>query len=395
MSKGNIEGIVVKVTENTIVLMCANGTFRNVPRISENNMPLLGERYIHIEKKKIDYRFIKFGILASLFFLAIVTYAIFPVGLNNSTYIVAIDINPSIELVVNEKMEVIEATANNIDGEELISSIALNQTSLADAFDKIILYSVNKGIFNNGEKIVAASVIGENQGKQSVLKEVKEAVKTSLVQHHVEVESNIKEESISFYEEAKSLNISVNQYSEFKKLENEGQKITIEELKGKTIAELKKYKSNNQVETEGQTDVTEKDINKKHSNNQQNNIQNNQQNKDGNPVNEKEQNKSATNKEEKTTQEKSSSQKNERIGQQKNEEKKKEVEKEVPSSKGSPNIQDVDSMNSSNKNATKSNGFNNKDQNNTKSEDNNTDNGVKGLNTETNQPAKAIEKKIN
>ncbi|UTW68634.1 hypothetical protein KHA80_14005 [Anaerobacillus sp. HL2] len=100
--------------------MCANGTFRNVPRISENNIPLLGERYIHIEKKKIDYRFIKFGILASLFLLAIVTYAIFPVGQNNSTFIVAIDINPSIELVVNEKCGSCKSTANNIDGQELI-----------------------------------------------------------------------------------------------------------------------------------------------------------------------------------------------------------------------------------------------------------------------------------
>lgn len=234
MAKQSVAGTVVKVTEAVIVLLCQDGTFRNVARPAHLAPPLLGERYTDIKKTT---SWLKYTSIAAVFLLTFISYLLLPFGQDDSTYVVAIDINPSIELIVNDAMKVIETKANNPDGETLLATIGMHGDPLADAVKKIISYSEDAGFFLEG-KYITASVIPVKEQKNHLTEEIEQIIGNSIKKPDIDVV--MLRNSKANYDEAKKRNLSVNHYAYFKELENDGVVKTIEEVKGKSMAELRK-----------------------------------------------------------------------------------------------------------------------------------------------------------
>ncbi len=236
MGKKVVEGIVVKVTEDVVVLLCPDGTFKNVARPT-HEAPQLGERYTYIEKKT---SWAKYTTAAAIFLLVFISYLFLPFSQNASAYVVAIDINPSIELMVNDAMKVIDASANNVDGEKLLATVGTKGQSLSVAIKKIITYSEEAGFFLE-EQVVTTSVIPIKEKENHVIEEMEQTIKNSVDNKKIDVV--VLQNSKVTYEEAKKNHLSVNHYRFFKELEHEGVVKTIEEVKGKSIAELRKMKT--------------------------------------------------------------------------------------------------------------------------------------------------------
>ncbi len=234
MSKKSVEGIVVKVTNEQVVLLCQDGTFQNVPRNTEASPPLIGERYTHIEKK---ISWLKYTSIASVFLLAFITYLLIPFGDASSTYVVAIDINPSIELTVNDVMTVTETSANNAEGEALLREIDMKEQPLAFAIESIITYSEDAGYLID-EKFITTSIIPFNGKKNSLIDEIEQLIEASV--NKPDIDLIVQRTDKQLYEEAKQSNLSVNHYSAMKQLETEGVVKNVEEAKGKSMAELRK-----------------------------------------------------------------------------------------------------------------------------------------------------------
>lgn len=234
MGKQSVAGIVVKVTDANIVLLCQDGTFQNVARPPRNAPPLIGERYTHIQKK---VSLLKYTSIAAVFLLTFISYLLFPSGQGDSAYVVAIDINPSFELTVNDAMKVIETSANNPDGETLLAEIAVHGDQLAVAIEKIITYSEDTGFFLEG-KYLTTSVIPVKEQKHQLTDEVEQIIANSITKPDIDVV--MLQNSKANYDEAKKSNLSVNHYAYYKELENMGVVKTIEEVKGKSMAELRK-----------------------------------------------------------------------------------------------------------------------------------------------------------
>lgn len=244
MGKQSVAGIVVKVTEAEIVLLCQDGTFQNVARPPRVALPLLGERYTHIEKKT---SWLKYTSIAAVFLLTFISYLLLPFGQADSAYVVAIDINPSIELTVNDAMKVIETSANNPDGETLLTTIGMHGDELAVAIEKIMTYSEDAGFFMEG-KYVTTSVIPVKEQKIHLTEEIEEIITNSISKPDIDVV--MLQNNKATYDEAKKQNLSVNHYAYYKELESEGVVKTIEEAKGKSMAELREMQKGEKAPVE-------------------------------------------------------------------------------------------------------------------------------------------------
>lgn len=234
MSQKSVEGMVVNVTKDVVVLLCPNGTFKNVPRAAHLAPPLLGERYIHIEKKVSWMKYIS---AVAVVFLAMLSYAMFPFHKESASYVIAIDINPSLELVVDQEMTITKVAGYNDEGNELLSSLHIQGNSLSDAIAKIVHYSFEAGYLHDDQLFLETSIIALQKDNSKLSEKIEETLKNAIP---LKVEVKVTETDRQLYDESKEMNVSVNKLAYLKDLESNGVIENVQAGKGKTVAELRK-----------------------------------------------------------------------------------------------------------------------------------------------------------
>lgn len=151
-----MQGTVMKITDHCIVVLTENGQFRNIPHRS--NMPELGEQ-IEIElqeqarKAAIWHRSKLVAAVASL--LIIVGMVWLSSSLTSSsaaTAVVAIDINPSIELSVNNEGMVSQVELINDDAKWLLAANDLVGKEIVAALEYVLQQAETQGYLNKTDK---------------------------------------------------------------------------------------------------------------------------------------------------------------------------------------------------------------------------------------------------
>lgn len=114
-------------------------------------------------------------VLALILILIIPFYGWF--GPSNDTYAyVSIDINPSIELAVNESYQVVDAIGLNEDGETVLSDLAWQEQSVIDLSQSIIEKSDQLGyIQENHQVLIGISYLDETKNSE-VLDQISENI---------------------------------------------------------------------------------------------------------------------------------------------------------------------------------------------------------------------------
>lgn len=243
MEQNIVKGIVMKVTERQIILMCSDGSFKNIPRSSETEVPLLGEWYQYVPKKRIHW--FKYSSVASVF-LFILLGSLLMIFDKEPAYVVAIDINPSIEIFTDKDLNVLRVEANNNDAEKLLASKELTGEPIFSVVDKIVDYSIEAGFLNDdSENFIATTIVSLNGKNEIANKQLDVKIEEVLKRNTVGSDYLVSEAKKSMYDEAKKEQVSVNHFAKLKTLEEDGYIDDIEEYKGKTLAELKRLENKN------------------------------------------------------------------------------------------------------------------------------------------------------
>jgi len=247
MKKEVIKGTVVKVTETQIVLLTNEGLFKNIPK-SSSEIPLIGEAYTCTENKMINKRWLQYSAMAAALFLLIFTSLSIPFGGSaEEAFIIAIDINPSIEVATDDQYQVIRAEGLNKDGENILETVKL-ENDLTDVIRQIMDATISSGYVQVDEALVATSVVALEKEPEEMIALLEDVIYISLEEHEIESEVMISNEKVELYEEAKEHNLSMNYYKEYKVLEASGIVKDKEEIKGKTLAELKRMENKSRKE---------------------------------------------------------------------------------------------------------------------------------------------------
>ena len=177
-------------------------------------------------------------------------------GLTHSYYsvdsIVAIDVNPSVEISLNKSYKVLSVRANNEDGEKLIQNKDFKKKDFDDVVTELTVSLSSEGYIDKDKNSILVSVSNSNEVKaEEVKSRVVTDIKTTL--NKQEIEPVIYNQSISdshtkeLEDLAKKHHISFGKMQLINSLMEEDPSLTIEELASLPIQEIPKYVEKRQI----------------------------------------------------------------------------------------------------------------------------------------------------
>ncbi|MDQ0352101.1 hypothetical protein J2R98_001935 [Alkalibacillus filiformis] len=232
--KKEIVGTVVKVTDDEIVLMTKEGTFKNVVR-PDNEFPLIGQSYVAYSTKS-SVSWMKYVSVAVILMFSIMLYSIFSSEHQDPAYLVAIDVNPSIELELNEDFEVIRMIGNNDEGETIIENLSLNR-SFSEAVMTIHEELEQKGYIEEGTPFtMVTSAVSLSTEHEANLEQIERDLEEASENKQVNIDyMHGSEEDLS---ESSEKNISLNKYLLGKRLAEESKVNDASEVIGESVSQL-------------------------------------------------------------------------------------------------------------------------------------------------------------
>lgn len=181
------KGIIMEINERFLTVLTPEGEFLRAHKQQSNYQ--IGQQIdftpVEIVKKQPFYMDVrsKVGIIvaAALLFL---TFFIFPFNGNQKVFAyISIDINPSIELGVNDEFQVIELIPYNQDGKKIVKEIDDWKNQDVQVVTNAIMDQIkDQGYFKENHDVVISTVLEEEQEKaldtqwDQKLNEIKEVI---------------------------------------------------------------------------------------------------------------------------------------------------------------------------------------------------------------------------
>ncbi|MCM3178490.1 anti-sigma factor domain-containing protein [Cytobacillus horneckiae] len=252
-------GIIVDVNDRFLTLLTEEGEFLRSKRYEAHYE--IGQEldfYPLEEKKRLaaeHFKFIKAKpIIASvLLFVFFVSFVLLPVNEEDNIYAyMSIDINPSIEIGVNEKYQVIDMISYNKDGESIVANIP--DWKKKD-FDSVIFEIINQlkiqGFVEHNKDVLIGTVIKDEISNEKQLNQHMDHVKNEMEKEMFNVklvEGSEKERSI-----AKEQGVTIGQYIEKQSSDKNKEKEEQQELQEKSRVEEKSNRSDVDIEPVNET----------------------------------------------------------------------------------------------------------------------------------------------
>ncbi|KON89340.1 hypothetical protein AF332_22695 [Sporosarcina globispora] len=183
-------GIIMEINERFLTLLTPEGEFLRARK--QDRAYVIGQEIeffpIELKTGKKSYSLSNInlfrgkGLLAGAFALMLAIVSFLPFLQNDEVYAyMSIDVNPSIELGVNQEYRVVELVPYNEEGERIIQSIEnWKKKSIHEVADKILFQIKEQGYFKEKREVVIAAVYTEENNEmderiQAELADIKEA----------------------------------------------------------------------------------------------------------------------------------------------------------------------------------------------------------------------------
>lgn len=191
------KGIVMEIDDVFLTLLTPEGEFLRARR--QNQAYEIGEEICFFPAEStrtasfwnpFKQYFITKPVWIVSMVLIIILGSLFPMFRNDKAYAyMSIDVNPSIELGVNEKMEVIELTGFNEEGKKVISQLSnWKKQDVVELTKTILLKMKHDGLLDGNKHIIFSTVRTEEAKKeaekrlQKNINEIKEAINSQSLE---------------------------------------------------------------------------------------------------------------------------------------------------------------------------------------------------------------------
>lgn len=199
-------------------------------------------KVIYMEKKK-NRGFTAFAAVAAVFVLLIAGIFIAKNnGLGSSSNalaaVVSLDVNPSIELKVDNDEDVISATGLNADGKKVLEGMDLEDTDLDVAVNAIIGSMLKHGYLSDMQNSILLSVSGVEGYDANALETKLANEVNALLKGGAVLSQNITDADASLVKKADEYGITVGKASLINEIVKNSKTHSFEQLAGLTINEL-------------------------------------------------------------------------------------------------------------------------------------------------------------
>jgi len=240
------KGIVLETRQGEITVLTPQGEFQAVPW-AQLPYPEVGSELEYCEQERPVSLWS--GILARKRMLAMVAcllLVVFSVSVWTGTLLfydqkivayVNVDINPSIELGLNKKGQVVQAVGLNRDGEQLLQKLNLLDLSAEKAIELITRAAIEQKYLQAGKEnnvIITVSETKKAKAPQEP-KKLEETVTKQLSAQEINVNTQVIEVDKELHEKAKELGVSPGKYVIFLEALDQGLDVSLEDLKDSSI----------------------------------------------------------------------------------------------------------------------------------------------------------------
>ncbi|ARF68829.1 hypothetical protein B7C51_15055 [Paenibacillus larvae subsp. pulvifaciens] len=244
------KGIVMEINGNTLIVMQPNGIFNRIPRGTREVE--IGEEVSFTEESLIKKRTFNWKLVSSLT-AAVFLFVILATGLiglvpgPQVVAYVSMDINPSIEVGINKKEIVLEATGLNKDGEKLISMITYKGKTLQEVVREILeVADDSKGALgkSEGDIIISSTLVGDKESLDDDLlaKDLKDSVNRYLETEYKDQMNGFTVTAFSVPNELREAaalkGISAGKYAIYLNAKNQGTDLSLDDFKEQSVYKL-------------------------------------------------------------------------------------------------------------------------------------------------------------
>ena len=184
---------------------------------------------------------------------------------NNSNLInesiVALDVNPSIEMKINENFDVLDLKSINEDGNKIIKDIEKDNIKVDTAIDSLVNSMVENGYIDETKNSILVSVknkdgkIAQNL-KEKITNKIDESLKNKSIEGAI-LSQNIEKEDKNIIDLSNKYNLSIGKTKLILDILDEGLRnnnndlVTFEQLKNLTIDELNTITTTKNIQLKG------------------------------------------------------------------------------------------------------------------------------------------------
>ncbi len=156
-------------------------------------------------------------------------------------YVVTLDINPSIELVINKQNRVLSARASNEGAKEVFDEKSLKNMDLRNAVNAILDSMISHGYLSRDKNVIMVSVENKDAQKADALtvvldEVIQEAISPRKISIHVLRQTFAKDKDASAL--AKKYSVSTGKIKLINEILSGSNKFSLDDLSHKTIDEL-------------------------------------------------------------------------------------------------------------------------------------------------------------
>ncbi len=148
------------------------------------------------------------------------------------TFVISVDVNPSIELGINRFEKVVSVETYNADGYAVMSAINVNYLNYQDALERI-LADKNMESYLTQNQMIAVTVSGEDENKKNEMLANVTACTRSYGNVHC---SSCGSEEVDAAHDA---GLSLGKYRAFLELQELNPEITVEDVQGLTMHQIR------------------------------------------------------------------------------------------------------------------------------------------------------------
>ncbi len=155
---------------------------------------------------------------------------------------VSLDINPSIELGVNTFDQVVSAEAYNEDGQKVLEGIALINSDINKAVDKVISSAISEGyVKEDGSSGIEITTSSDKENVANKIDQTaKEAANDALDDNNVNATVETEKVALERRDEARKLGITPGKLNLIQKLQELDPTISVDDYKSSSVKEIMK-----------------------------------------------------------------------------------------------------------------------------------------------------------
>lgn len=251
MSVSRDKGMIMKIEKRKAYILTPEGEFRQCA--SEPHW-MVGDEVQIPELRSWTSR-VPYSVAAAVAVLLVLITIFFPFNGGSSTHrivaYVTLDINPSIELGIDQDNIVRSAEGLNLEGEQIIQQLTPVGSKLDETAAAIIKSADEAGVIarhidgNSGEIVVTTTVVTEEEWDSHTVREkVKQSIQAELAVLHKEDASKVNVDDVAtppaVREEARREGISTGKMAVKLLAENKGLELSSEQLQQQPIGQVLK-----------------------------------------------------------------------------------------------------------------------------------------------------------